>query len=153
MDISQCAPGLQERLQKGGWFKGRKANIDDIKERLGQLGIVLSAAAEQFWTEFNGLEFEIPEGGIRHVEFSAPAALRWLDKAYLPKLEETFKTSLCPVGYGEGHLLLLTHDTQVFVLHDEWLGCARYPSVCSALEGVFGVGQPPFELVELPPLE
>jgi len=147
--ISETA---RTELIKGGWYEGRRIDTSAAIAALSQRGFSVFSLADAFLAEFGGLAYQIPTGGIRHVVFGTDVTLQWLPNEYIPALERVLNIRLCPVGFADGHIVILADTGMMILLNEEWMGCGCYPTICTGLEAILDPRGQPCDLIQLPPL-
>lgn len=106
-----------ERLMDAGWYKGRKIDIQDIKELFREREIEIFESAESFLSEFGMLEitFQDPNPAFdmkEYIHFNPKLAVGdCLNNEYFKDLEEEFEEEIgekiIPVGETDRRNLIL----------------------------------------------
>ncbi|HEV8002434.1 MAG TPA: SUKH-3 domain-containing protein [Planctomycetaceae bacterium] len=121
-------------LRAHGWHDGRQVETESEIAFLRSKGFTASPIAADFLKEFNGLELQLPKGGLNWVKFDLYEELQWVDEGELRYLEALVKQPLSPVGAGGRFLMFITPAGEMIFLHDEWLQYSRTRDVHDGFE-------------------
>jgi hypothetical protein len=127
-------------LRKAGWYEGRRVDVSGIKSLLETHGFVVSQVANDFLSEFHGLRVH---DGEFFVEFNVPDAISWMGEGETPYIEALLKASPCLVGLKGTAYILLTPESQVMILNDQWMGYIILNSIYDGMDFLLEVCRPP----------
>jgi hypothetical protein len=119
--VEQLSPDLQAALRAGGWYPGRKLNVDQAALALESAGYAVPPEVRQFLEEFSGVSLR-PQSTIH------PPAVFDAELAAADDIEDVLQTfaestwphprtigeDLCAIGHLGQSTLLMTPKTAIY---------------------------------------
>lgn len=149
MKGKEYPPSISRKLKRAGWEPGRHVNLTPIISELRSHGAKVNKTSELILSEFYGLSWNLPKGGLSFLEFKNEGTLRFFHPEHVPLIEKQVGEQVGPIANGGGFIVFATTSGGIVFLQDEWLCLLKSKDWPTALEFIFEAKEDAYQSIEL----